>query len=605
MKKEVKKLTGEKYDPTWDLDVIFPGGSDSETFQKFIQEIETDMMFLSNKVNKFDPVNDPILLEDELVKLVKLMDPLMKRMREASAFISCLSAQNVNDKKASLLLTKRSELQAKMDGIQTIWQQKLNEIDENRWSDLIKHPHLKEISFYLNERRLIAENSLPSSEEILLNDLAVDGYHAWNHMYQTIVGKMIIPFKTDGKKTYLSVGQATNLLSHSNRKIRQNAFRTLQQEWEKNSDLIGHTLNHLAGFRLQVYKHRQWNHILKEPLMINRMKKATLDAMWTAITNKKQVFVTYFEKKASLLGVKKLSFYDLSAPIAETNQTFTFTEAAEFIMKHFRNFSPQMADFAKQAFEKRWIEAEDRPGKRPGGFCTSFPESKQTRIFMTYSGSMSNVATLAHELGHAFHQHVMNDLPAMNQRYAMNVAETASTLAEMIVADAAVENANTKKEKLFLLEDKLQRTIAFFMNIHARFLFEKRFYEERMQGFVPISRLNELMLEAQKEAYCHALEEYDPTFWASKLHFHITGTPFYNFPYTFGYLFSLGIYAESKEKGDDFEMSYIQLLRDTGRMNVEDLALKHLQVDLTQPVFWEKAIDLCVQDLEQFLEISE
>ena len=600
----MKQLAEEKYSPTWDLDAIFPGGSESETFHKFVQDIEADILSLSNKVEMFDPYND-LTLEEKIVNLVKIMDPLMKRLREASAFISCLSAQNVNDKQASLLLTKRSELQAKMDGVQTIWQQKLSEIDENRWSALMKQPHLKDVSFYLKARRLRAENSLPSSEEVLLNDLAVDGYHAWNHMYQTVVGKMTIPFQADGKESRLSVGQATNLLSHSNRKIRQNAFRALQQEWEKNSDLIGHTLNHLAGFRLQVYRHRQWDYVLKEPLMINRMKKSTLDAMWTAITNKKQAFITYFEKKASLIGVDKLSFYDLSAPLAENNQTFTFTEGAEFIINHFRHFSPQMANFAKKAFENRWIEAEDRSGKRPGGFCTSFPHSKQTRIFMTYSGSMSNVATLAHELGHAFHQHVMDDLPAMNQRYAMNVAETASTLAEMIVADAAVKNANTKEERLFLLEDKLQRSVAFFMNIHARFLFENRFYEERKQGVVPISRLNELMIEAQKEAYCDALEEYDPTFWASKLHFHITGTPFYNFPYTFGYLFSLGIYAQSKEQGNDFEKSYIQLLRDTGRMNVEDLAMKHLQVDLTQPAFWEKGIDLCLQDLEQFLSISK
>lgn len=224
---------------------------------------------------------------------------------------------------------------------------------------------------------------------------------------------------------------------------------------------------------------------------------------------------------------------------------------------------------------------------------------------MTYSNSMSNVATLAHELGHAFHQHVMDDLPAMNQRYAKNVAETASTLAEMIVSDAAVQQAKTKTEKLSLLDDKLQRSIAFFMNIHARFLFETRFYKERKQGMVSIERLNKLMENAQKEAYCDTLDEYDPTFWASKLHFHITGTPFYNFPYTFGYLFSLGIYAYAQEKGGTFEDDYIGLLKDTGRMQVEDLAMKHLQVDITKTDFWEHGIDLCIKDLEKFVELSK
>lgn len=224
---------------------------------------------------------------------------------------------------------------------------------------------------------------------------------------------------------------------------------------------------------------------------------------------------------------------------------------------------------------------------------------------MTYDGSASNVATLAHELGHAYHQAVMNDLPQMAQRYAMNVAETASTFAEMIVADAAVEQAETDEEKIQLLDDKLSRSVAFFMNIHSRFLFETRFYEERKRGIVSTSRLNELMEEAQKEAYCGALADYSPTFWASKLHFHITGVPFYNFPYTFGYLFSMGIYARARQEGEGFEEQYVNLLRDTGRMNVEDLAKKHLDVDLTAADFWQDAIDFLKQDVEMYLALTE
>src|SRR5699024_1609057 len=262
-----------------------------------------------------------------------------------------------------------------------------------------------------------------------------------------------------------------------------------------------------------------------------------------------------------------------------------------------------MADFAKMAFEKRWIEAEDRAGKRPGGFCTSFPNSEQTRVFMTYSGTASNIATLAHELGHAYHQHVMNDVHGLDQGYAMNVAETASTFAEMIVADASVNSAEDNTEKRALLADKIERSIAFFMNIHSRFLFETRFYEERKSGPVSVNRLTELMVEAQKEAYADAIDDYNPHFWASKLHFHITGVPFYNFPYTFGYLFSLGIYAHAKKQGGDFEDDYIALLRDTGRMTVEELAMKHLNIDLRQPAFWENAIQLCVDDVNEFLAL--
>lgn len=590
------------YKPTWDLDVIFSGGSDSEAFYTYVTIIQKEMANLTAKVRDFSPAKanvDAVALEE----IVEDLESTTKKLRETFAFVSCLSAQDVNDEKASVLVGKRSEMNAEMSAVKTNLEQKLVSIDDETWNELLNRPNLREVSFVLNENREKAKELLPAEQEVLINDLAVDGYHGWSQMYDAVVGNMQVDLEEDGEITSYSVGQAANKLSDPDRSVRKHVFEKLGESWAGNAALFGQTLNHLAGFRLQTYKHRDWKSVLKEPLAINRMKKETLDAMWQAITNHKQPFVRYLQRKAELLGQETLSVYDVGAPLSHSVKTSGYTEGANFIVENFSKFSPKMADFAHMAFEKQWIEAEDRAGKRPGGFCTSFPDSEQTRIFMTYSGTSSNIATLAHELGHAYHQHVMNDVNGLNQGYAMNVAETASTFAEMIIADASVKNAKSKEEKLSALEDKIQRSVAFFMNIHARFIFEQRFYEERKQGLVPIPRLNELMAEAQKEAYCDALDEYDPNFWSSKLHFHITGTPFYNFPYTFGYLFSLGIYAHALEKGGSFEDDYIELLRDTGKMNVEELAAKHLGVDLTKPDFWESAIQLCENDVEEFLSL--
>src|SRR5699024_2146296 len=192
----------------------------------------------------------------------------------------------------------------------------------------------------------------------------------------------------------------------------------------------------------------------------------------------------------------------------------------------------------------------------------------------------SDTSTLAHELGHAFHSHVMKDLPMLNRGYAMNVAETASTFAETIINNATLKNAASKEEKISLLASKLEGATAMFMNIHARFLFEDAFYKERAEGIVSEKRLNELMTSAQKEAYVDSLDSYHEHFWCSKLHFFFDSVPFYNFPYTFGYLFSLGVYAEYLKQPEGFEEKYIALLKDTGSMKVEDLAEKHLGVDL-------------------------
>ncbi|MFS0672248.1 M3 family oligoendopeptidase [Ornithinibacillus sp. 179-J 7C1 HS] len=591
----------KEYEKTWDLDVIFSGGSESKEFQAYLETVLNEMQDLMSSVEAFHP--DDSESATNLATIVTKLEKTMKKLRESFAFISCLSAQNVKDTSASLLVAKRSELGAKMGGIRTTLNQKLASVSEQKWQEMLQLESLQEVAFILNETRTAAKELLPREQEVLINDLSVDGYNAWGQMYEVIVGKITVEIEEDGEVTYYSVGQAANKMSSPDPEFRKYVFKQISKAWEDNADLFGQTLNHLAGFRLQKYKHRGWEDVLKEPLKINRMKRETLDVMWNAISNNKKHFVKYLNKKAELLGKDKLAIYDIGAPLSKTVKKVPYSEAANFIVENFNKFSPKMANFAQMAFEKRWIEAEDRAGKRPGGFCTSFPDSQQTRVFMTYSGTTSNISTLAHELGHAYHQHVMNDIHGLNQGYAMNVAETASTFAEMIVADATVKSAKSNQEKVALLEDKVQRSIAFFMNIHARFLFETRFYEERKNGMVSVNRLNELMIEAQKEAYCDALSEYDPNFWSSKLHFHITGTPFYNFPYTFGYLFSLGIYAHANKSDKSFEDDYIALLRDTGRMNVEDLAMKHLNVDLTKPDFWEDALALCVKDVEEFISL--
>ncbi|WP_028784912.1 M3 family oligoendopeptidase [Thalassobacillus devorans] len=587
------------YNQSWDLDSIFPNGSESKELKYYVQKTERLMARLEEIVVdlQFPGYQSG---KGNLMEAVDVLQSVTKRIREIGAFVSCLAAQDVKDAKAKEWMAKRSQLGAQYGNILTKLDQKLIQVEEDTWHSILQQEMVAPIAFVLNERRSRAKEKLPLEQESLINDLSVDGYHAWGQMYNNIVGKMMIDFQ--GRE--LSVGQASNKLGSSRREVRKEVAGKLKEAWAGQSDLFTETLNHLAGFRLQTYKYRGWDNVLKEPLDFNRMSGKTLDAMWTAITKHKVFYKTYLQRKADLLGLDKLNMYDTGAPIGGTEQTMSYDEGAEFIIEQFQKFSPKMADFAKMAFENRWIEAEDRSGKRPGGFCTSFPDSKQTRIFMTYSGTASNVATLAHELGHAYHQHVMNDLPILNQGYAMNVAETASTFAEMIVADAAVRNAQTEAEKLSLLEDKVQRSVAFFMNIHARFLFETRFYEERKQGMVPTDRLNELMTDAQKEAYQEALGEYDPYFWASKLHFHITGVPFYNFPYTFGYLFSLGIYAKAVKEGKNFEDKYTSLLQDTGKMRVEELALKHLGVDLEKEEFWEDALKLCIADVEEFLNLT-
>jgi oligoendopeptidase F len=588
------------YSEVWDLDVFFEGGSASPEFAAHLKAAGAEIEQFKKEVESWQPA-DHKSEGSRLESLVGMFDKAARKVRQAGAFVSCLHAQNTNDKKAGQLKAAVTELSASLQTALTIFDQKLSGFSDSVWSELVQEGLLQELRFVLTERRERAAERLSEKEESVINALSVDGYHGWGQMYDLLVGNTKIKYNGES----LSVGQAANKLSNADRSVRKEVFAQWEKAWGENEEAFAKTLNHLAGFRLNVYKLRGWEDVLKEPLDINRMKKETLEAMWEVISDNKEPFVQFLDRKAKLLGLEKLSWYDLDAPIGSTESKMSYQEGADFIVNNFEQFGKENADFARMAFENNWIEAEDRPGKAPGGFHTFFPESSQSRIFMTYSGTPSNVSTLAHELGHGFHTYAMRDLHLLNRNYAMNVAETASTFAEMIVSDASVKNAKTKEEKLSLLEDKIQRSVALLMNIHSRFLFETKFYEERKGGVVTTERLGELMKNAQTEAYGGALDEYHPLFWASKLHFFITGVPFYNFPYTFGYLFSLGIYALAQEEGKGYEEKYIALLKDSASMTVEDLAQKHLNVDLTKKEFWEKAVRMCVEDVEEFIALTE
>lgn len=595
-------MTTTTYPLVWDLDTFFPGGSDSPELATHLEKVEQKIASFEGVVSDIQTPQS-VSQASAMRETIEQLKDIATNLSEAGATIGCFLAQDTTDKKAALLQGQVSSLGARLSTILLTIQQKWSQTEDSVWNELLASKDLHEFEFILNEWKEKAEKKLSQEEESLITALGVDGYQGWGQLYDLLIADMKVTINVEGEEKKLSIGQASNLYSHANPEVRKATKDALEQAFTEKEEFFAKTLNHLAGYRLAVYKKRGWNEVLDEPLSINRMSQETLDAMWGAISDGKEPFVRYLNKKAELLGTEKLHWHDMDAPIGESAKSMDYQEGAEFILKHFKKFGPELEAFSRHAFEKGWIEAEDRDNKRPGGFCTGMPVSQESRIFMTYSGSMSNVSTLAHELGHAFHSYALRPVHWLNRQYAMGVAETASTFAEMIVADAAVAEATSQEEKAALLEDKIQRSVAFFMNIHARFLFETRFYEERKKGVVSSTRLNELMAEAQQEAFAGALADTHPHFWASKLHFYITGVPFYNFPYTFGYLFSLSIYAKAKEEGTAFEEKYIALLRDTAIMSVEDLAKKHLNEDITKKDFWAKGIALCHKDVEEFLSL--
>ncbi|WP_248625926.1 M3 family oligoendopeptidase [Enterococcus cecorum] len=590
-----------KYAINWDLESIFAGGSSSESLQQELQQISTKMKEFHQLVDAFTPNAENQV--EALSEILAVHEEIQKSFTECGSFIEALNSANIHDQQAKLLT---GQLYSNLPAFQlatTILNKKFASYGEEDWQNLMTH--FSQIAFRLSEMRRDGQELLDEQSENIINTLALDGQSAWSQHYDTIVASIQIPFNGE----MLSAGQAFNtMMSSQDKAVRQELFEKWEKAWSEKADIFADTLNHLDGFRLNNYKLHGVDDFLKQPLEYNRLDKETLDMMWGTIQKNKQPIIDFLTRKAQLFGKDKMDWQDQDAPIVLGDfeeRRYTFDQAADFIVENFKKFSPKMSEFAQMAFDKAWIEAEDRPGKRPGGYCTSLPKSQESRIFMTYGESVNEVSTLAHELGHAFHSHVMWDLPTLNQDYAMNVAETASTFAELIVADATLKEAKTDEEKINLLDVKLQNAIAMFMNIHARFIFESNFYAARQKGLVATDEITRLMVEAQKEAYINGLGSYHPHFWAAKLHFFIDEVPFYNFPYTFGYLFSLGIYAKASQHADGFEDQYIALLRDTASMTTEELAKKHLDTDLHQATFWQAGIDMVLKDITTFMELTE
>ena len=596
------------YKENWDMESVFPGGSDSQAFQDRLSEVKKSITDFSQELGNWE-LGEHSNDFSPLKNLLQHYEKISNALGEMGTFANGLVSADVKDQKALQILNAVANLRKDFSSQNIILNKKISALTEEQFNKLLEDDFFKPMQFPLEEIRKKEQDLLSTEEETIINNLSLDGLNGWGNMYNQLVASIQVPVTEDGETTYYSAGQFENKMnSEEDPNKREALLKIWEDTWEKKADLFSTTLNHLSGFRLSNYELHNYDDYMKVPLDYNRMDKETLNTMWDTITKNKTPIKKYFERKAKLIGVDQLGWLDVTTGVDVgdyTSKQYTYNEAAKFIIDNFESFSPKMSEMARRAFEEQWIEAEDRSGKRPGGYCSNLPESKQSRIFMTFAGSTSNVSTLAHELGHAFHGYVMRDLPLFNQRYAMNVAETASTFAELVVSNATIENASSEAEKINLLDEKISRSATFMMNIHARYIFERNFYDERQKGTVDSSRLKELMEDAQKEAFQEALSSYHPMFWATKLHFHITGVPFYNFPYTFGYFFSLGIYNRFLEDETVNEDNYIALLRDTASMTTEDLAQKHLNVDLRKPDFWQDALDTVHKDIEEFLNLTE
>ena len=590
----------------WDLTSYFPT-FDGPEMQAFKQELQRHMAALQKEAAALAPLRQDNAVEWEDIFLQH--EDILARLSHLASYVGCLSAADARNEGYAREEAALALVEAENDKLGVELLRALKEVDEAVLERFVQRPALSGCAHFIDRLRREAQWSMSPAKEILAADLGVDGIHAWGRLYETISGKLEFDMEfPDGRGERLPISQRRSLMQDPDRQVRRAAFEGGNAAWRGVEDVAGAALNAIAGTRLALDRHRGVEHFLDTALFQAGIARTTLEAMFAAIFQNAELARRILRLKARALGAQGIAWYDLEAPLPLPDQEkLSWEQGKALVEMAFRQAYPRLGDFLHHMYEKEWIEWEPRPGKRPGAFCSGSLLNREARIYMTYNEVIGDVRTLAHEAGHAFHSFVMRDLRPCAHLYPMTLAESASTFGEMILtAGLLADPGINAAQKARILDMETGHGAIYLLDIPVRFEFERALYEERPQAELTTSRFGELMAAAQRRVFGEVLEEggEDPHFWASKMHFYFTGVMFYNFPYTFGFLLSRGLFAMFKQEGAEFLPRYEEFLRLTGSDTPENIARHTIGRDLQSPEFWSEAI-MSLEDslihLEQLL----
>jgi len=582
----------------WNLDALYPSFESSE-FQNDIAKIAE----LIERANVFanKELNDTSDAVRKITDYITNGEEIRALFRTTFGFCSLTLSTDAMNEDARKYMNKMQQLSSQLTSSGTKFSKWLPKV-EGLAEKIENNALLNEASYYLNG--IVEHNKylLSDKEEMLISKFQQTSSSAWGQLQ----GELTSTAKVNYEDKELTLSEVRNLSSHKSQEVRKKAYLAEQTAFPKIAQGVAYAMNGVKGEVNMLTELRGFESALDQAVYNSRIKRETLDTLISSMRKYLPEFHKYLKRKAELLGHDNgLPYYDIFAPIGESNKEFTEEEAMEFIYNNFGTFSPELEGLARKAWKDEWIDFTPRPGKRGGAFCSNIYPIKQSRILTNFTGSFSNVITLAHELGHAYHGEQIFKEKGFNASYTMPVAETASTFCETIVKNAALKT-DDKQEKIFILEQSLKGSTQVIVDILSRFIFEQNVFETRKNTPLNVRMLNEMMISAQKEAYGDSLDEefLQPYAWLYKPHYYRGGLSFYNFPYAFGLLFAKGIYAEYKKQGESFVEKINLLLQKTGQMDVEDVALL-VGIDLTNEEFWNNSLEVIVEEIKLFLNLTE
>lgn len=563
-----------------------------------IEKLNLDLKLLFKK-SSFEAGERKILIKG-LQDIARLQEQVVVLLANLSTYARCEISLDSKNEAALKFNSQAQLLWANFSSALVPYEVFLKQCDETILNEFLEALHTQSSRFTWFYLRRLKPFLLSSEEEKTISDLHPFSHGGWGELYDQIAGSLRV--KTSQGE--IGVAQAAGTLRGADEQARKEAWEGLQAAWKSAEVPCSILINNLVGYRLELYKKRSHTKpmsFMEEPLNQSRIEAATLNTLMSVVEKNIEVPRRTLRAMAKALKKPKIDPWDILAPSprAGTSSHYPFAEGLAMVRDSFADIDPKMAEFVETMSKNNWLEARILPNKGPGAHCTGFLKSKTPRVFQSYMGSLKDISTLAHEIGHAYHSWVMRDLSIFESNYPMTVAETASTFAETLLSERLVAKAQGD-EKFTIAWEEASDAVSMLINIPARFEFEKNFYEARQNGVLSPAELSALTDKAWRKWYGDDLSKTEEQYWMTKMHFNFSDISFYNYPYTFGYLFSLGIYAMKEKLGSNFHQAYVDLLRDSGRMSAEDLVQKHLGADIRQPQFWQDSINIVEKKVAAF-----
>lgn len=594
--------------PRWDLSNVYPG-LESDQFEAAVQDLkaqldELDAYLQAHRIEKSEggpAQSNPDELARVLADYLDMRNRILRLYVTLNAYIFSFTSTDSFDQTARRLDSELDQLAVRLRKQDTLFRAWIGGMGNQLPSLTTRAGTLADHAFYLKETHDQSRYMMSQVEEDLAAELHLSGANAWTKFHNTTTSQLSVDFKLDGKVQRLPMPALINVRTHADAETRKRGYEAEMAAWEANKEAYAAALNGVKGEVNTLDKRRGRQDALHASIDIARIDRPTLEAMMDAMRGAFPMFRRYFRAKAKKLGKKQLPWYDVFAPMGKTDTVYTFEQSRDFILEQFATFSDDLHGLAKRAFDKRWIDAEQREGKSGGAFCMGIPGVDESRILANFNGSLDQLGTLAHELGHAYHNECLVGKTELQAITPMTLAETASIMCETIITDASLKLAKSKAEELAILENDLQGSSQVIVDITSRFIFEKEVFERRAKAELSADEICAIMEDAQKQTYGDGL---DPQFlhkymWTWKPHYYYAGLSFYNYPYAFGLLFGIGLFAIYQQRGKDFVTAYRNLLASTGEADAATLAAR-FDIDIRQKKFWEDSLGVIGKRVERY-----